>query len=145
MDAHVLFNLTVANDGQLPMKMYTEFDINFLGLKVLNVGFLILEEPKSVLDRKHHTKLPGIIGWTLIWLVYQVFVEKYRGEIFNSFECLGGVNPPLFSQLCLHHYAEISKEHNLGVQSICHHTGNDIQSTPRKSAHLAKKSPTIFP
>ena len=39
--AHQLFDLTVANDGQLPVKMYTELDINFLGLKVLNVGVLI--------------------------------------------------------------------------------------------------------
>ena len=39
--AHQLFHLTVANDGQLPVKMYTELDINFLGLKVTNVGVLI--------------------------------------------------------------------------------------------------------
>ena len=46
-DAHILFNLMVANDGQLPMKTYTELDINFLGSKVPNVGFLILEEPNK--------------------------------------------------------------------------------------------------
>ena len=33
-NAHKLFSLTVANDGQLPIKMYTELDITFLGLKV---------------------------------------------------------------------------------------------------------------
>ena len=36
-DAHHLFHLTVANNGQLPVKMYRELDINFLGLKVLNM------------------------------------------------------------------------------------------------------------
>ena len=56
-DAHILFNLTVANDGQLPVKKYVVLDINFLGLKVLNVGFLILEEWNRVLDKKHQTKL----------------------------------------------------------------------------------------
>ena len=61
-DAYILFNLMVANDGQLPMKKYVELNINFLRLKVLNVGCLILEEPNRVLDRKHQTKLPGIIG-----------------------------------------------------------------------------------
>ena len=61
-DAHVLFNLTVANKRQLPVKTYTELDINFLGLNLPNVGFLILEEPNRVLDRKHQTKHPGIIG-----------------------------------------------------------------------------------
>ena len=80
-DAHILFNLTAAN-GQLPIKKYVEIDVNFLGLKVPNIGFLILEEPNTVLDRKHQTKLPGIIGWKLIWLVYKVFVDKYREENF---------------------------------------------------------------
>ena len=42
---NILFNLTAASDGQLPVKKYIKLDTNFLGLKVLNVGFLILEEP----------------------------------------------------------------------------------------------------
>ena len=52
LDAHILFNLTTANDGKLPMKKYIELDINFMGLKVLNVGFLIINEPNRVLDKK---------------------------------------------------------------------------------------------
>ena len=44
-DAHILFNLTAANEGQLPMKKYVEIGVNVWGLKVPNVGFLILEEP----------------------------------------------------------------------------------------------------
>ena len=62
-DAHILFNLTAANDGQLPVKTYVEIDVNFFGLKVPNVGFLIIDEPNRFLDKKHQTKLPGIIGW----------------------------------------------------------------------------------
>ena len=46
-DAHILFDLTSANDGQLPVKNYIELDINSLGLKVSNVGFPILEEPNK--------------------------------------------------------------------------------------------------
>ena len=65
-EAHQLFHLTVANDGQLPVKMYMELDINFLGLKVLNVGILVVEDPSQVLDKKCQSKLPGIIGWNLI-------------------------------------------------------------------------------
>ena len=87
-DAHILFNLTVANDGQLPMKKYVEIDVNFLGLKVMNEGFLIIDEPNRVLDKKHQTKLPEIIGWNLIQLTYKVFVDKYGEQKFNSFECL---------------------------------------------------------
>ena len=63
-NAHCLFKLTVANDGQMPIKMYTELDLTFLGLKVPKVGVLITEEPNQVLDKKHQTRLPGIIGWT---------------------------------------------------------------------------------
>ena len=129
----------VANDRQLPTKKYVELDINFLGLKVLNVGFLILEEPNRVLDKKHQTKLPDIIGWNLIWLTYKVFIEKYEGEKFNSFECLAGVNPLLFSQLCLYHYGETSKEHDSEVQFIYHQTDKENKSIPSKSADLAKR------
>ena len=63
-NAHCLFKLTVANDGQMPIKMYTELDLTFLGLKVPKVGVLVTEEPNQVLDKKHQTRSPGIIGWT---------------------------------------------------------------------------------
>ena len=52
-EAHQLFYPTVVNDGQLPVKMYTELDITFLGLKVPNVGVLVVEGPSQVLDKKH--------------------------------------------------------------------------------------------
>ena len=32
-DTHCLFKLTVANDGQMPIKMYTKLDLTFWGLK----------------------------------------------------------------------------------------------------------------
>ena len=125
------------------MKKYIELDVNFMGLKVLNVGFLIIDEPNRVLDKKHQTKLPGIISWNMIWLAYKVFMNKYGEENFNSFQCAVGVNPLLFSQLCLYHYTEITKDHDYGVQSVYHQTDKkDI--SPKKSADLTKKSPTIF-
>ena len=146
MDAHVLFNLMAANDGQLPVKTYIELDVNFLGLKVLNVGFLILEEPNRVPGEKTPYKTSRHHRLEFDMAYVPDFCGKNIGEeIFNSFECLGGVNPLLFSQLCLYHYAEISGEHNLGVQSIYDQTSDDIHSTPNKLAHLPKKSPTIFP
>ena len=138
-EAHILFNLTAANDGQLPMKKYIELDVNFLGPKVPNIGFLIIDEPNRVLDKK----LPGIIGWNMIWLTYKVFTDKYGEEKFNSFQCPVGVNPLLFSQLCLYHYTEIAREHDYGVQSVYHQTEQNDMS-PKKLAHLAKKSPTII-
>ena len=92
-NAHSLFKLTVANDGQMPIKMYTKLDLTFLELKVPKMGVLIAEEPNQVLDKKHQTRLPGIIGWNLIWLSYNVFVQKYWTTGFDSFMCPEGVNP----------------------------------------------------
>ena len=94
--------------------------------------FLIVEEPNRILYKKCHTKLPGIIGWNMIQLAYQISVEKYGVDIFNSFECPGGVNPLLFSQLCLYHHAEIFKDDTLRVQPIYHQTDRNIHSTNTK-------------
>ena len=55
-DANCLFRLTVANDGQMPIRMYTKLDLTFLGLKVPKVGVYIAEEPNQVLDKKHQTR-----------------------------------------------------------------------------------------
>ena len=89
--------------------------------------------------RKGNTKLPGIIGWNMIWLANYVFMEKNVVDIFNSFECLGGVNPLLISQLCLYHYAEIFKDNTLGMWSIYHQSDSNIHSTTVKLAHFTKK------
>ena len=115
--AHQLFHLMVINDGQLPVKMYTELDINFLGLKVLNVGILVVEDPSQVLDKEHQSKLPGIVGWNLVWLSYNAFVEKYGTSGFDSFICLEGVNPLLFSQLCVYHHSNTIKSSEVGVST----------------------------
>ena len=115
--AHQLFHLTVANDGQLPVKMYTELDVNFLGLKVANGGVLIIEDPSQVLDKKHQSKLPDIVGWNLIQLSYNAFVKKYGASGCNSFVCLEGVNPLLFSHLCVFHHSNTNNSNVLGVSS----------------------------
>ena len=46
--------------------MYTELAITFLGIKVPNVGILVVEDPSQVLDKKHQSKLHGIVGWNLV-------------------------------------------------------------------------------
>ena len=62
---------------------------------------LIADEPKQVLDKEHQTELPRIVGWNLIWLSYNTFIKKYGTTGFDSFVCPEGVNPLLFSQLCI--------------------------------------------
>ena len=116
-NTHKLFNLTVTKDSQLLTKMYTELDITFLGLKVPNVGVLVIGDQSQMLDKKHQSKLPHIIVWNLVWLSYNVFVKKYGKSGFNSFTCSGGVNPVLFFQLCIYHHSDTSQGSGLGVST----------------------------
>ena len=143
-EAHQLFHLTVANDGQLPVKMYTELDINFLGLKVLNVGVLIIDDPSQVLDKKHQTKLPGIVGWNLIWLSYNAFVEQYGASGFHSFICPEGVNPLLFSQLCVFHHSSTGNNNVLGVSSNPVSQQSKQISSPKSDDLFKKKISKIL-
>ena len=148
--AHQLFHLTVANNGQLPVKMYTELDINFLGLKVPNVGVLIVDDPTQVLDKKHQTKLPGIVGWNLIWLSYNAFVEQYGASYqspvwgFDSFVCLEGVNPLLFSQLCVFHHSNTDNNNKLGVSSNPVSQQSEQISSPKRDDLFKKKDQQNF-
>ena len=56
--------------------MHVELDLYFLGIVVPKVWVLITQEPSELLDTCHKTKLPGVIGWNLIKLAYEVFVQK---------------------------------------------------------------------
>ena len=38
---------------------------------------------------------------------YQDFLKKYNINVFENFECPDGVNPLLFSQLCIYYYADV--------------------------------------
>ena len=40
-------------------------------------------------------------------LAYQEFLKKYNIDVFKDFECLDGVNPLLFSQLCIYYYTDV--------------------------------------
>ena len=66
-----------------------------------------------MLAKKLQTKLPGIVGLNLIQLSYNMFGEKYGTSGFDSFKCPEGVNPLLFSQLCIYYYSDICKNHTL--------------------------------
>ena len=98
-EPHQLFQLTSANNGKLPISMYVELDLDFLGIVVPEVGVLITQEPNEVLDQCHKTTLPGVIGWNLMKLVYEMFIEKYGALSWENFDCPTGVSPMLFSQL----------------------------------------------
>ena len=116
-NTYTWFRLTVTNDGQMPIRMYTELHFTFWWVTVPNVGVLITEEPNQVLDKEHQTKLPGIVGWNLIQLSYNTFIEKYGTTGFDSFICPEGDNPLLFSQLYVFHYSDVWKNQTLGTTS----------------------------
>ena len=142
-DTHCLFKLTVTNDGQMPIKMYTKLDLTFFGLKVPKVGVLIAEEPNQVLDKKHQTRLPGIIGGNLIQLSYDMFIKKYGTTGFDSFICPEGVNPLLFSQLCIYHHSNVWKTNTLGATSEVMSQNITASKSP-KTDDLSKKDQLYF-
>ena len=107
VDAHYLFILTCDSGGAIALSRYVELDVEFLGLHVPGVGFLITQNPNKVLDPDHKTRFPRIVGWNLVKLVYQEFLKKYNIDVFEDFECPDRVNPLLFSHLCIYYYADV--------------------------------------
>ena len=126
---HQLFQLTAANNGKLPVSMYVELDLDFLGIVVPKVGVLITEEPNEPLESCHKTKLPGMVGWNLIKLTYEVFVKNYGVLYLENFDCLTGVGPLLFSQLCVYYHCKAGE---LQCDSVTLNI-NVQQQLPKKS------------
>ena len=108
-----------------------------------NVGVLIIEDPSQVLDKKHQSKLAGIVGWNLIQLSYNTFVGKYGASGFNSFACPEGVNPLLFSRLCVFHHSNTNNSNVLGVSSEPVSQQTEQIASPKPN-DLCKKRPTKF-
>ena len=106
-DAYHLFNLMSASGWAIPLSRYVKLGVELLGLHVPRVWFLITQNPNKVLDPYHKTRLPRMVGWNLVKLAYQEFLKKYNISVFEDFECPNGVNPLLFSQLCIYYYADV--------------------------------------
>ena len=112
--------MTAANNGKLPASIYVELDFDFLGVIVHKVGVPITQEPNKLLDDCHKTKLPGVIGWNLIKLAYQVFINKFGQKNLENFDCPTGISPLLFSQLCvfLHNKAGGIQSESVAINTI---------------------------
>ena len=82
-DTHHLFDLTSASGGAIPLSRYVELDVEFLGLHVPRLRFLINQNPNKVLDPDHRTRLPRIVGWNLVMLAYLEFLKKYNIDVFD--------------------------------------------------------------
>ena len=132
--AHQLFQLTAANNGKLPVSMYVELDLDFLGNVVPKVEVLITKEPNELLESCHKTKLPGVVGWNLINLAYEVFVKNYGVLCLENFDCPTGVSPLLFSQLCVYYHCKAG-----GLQS------DSVTQNTNGQQQLPKKKPKVSP
>ena len=67
---------------------------------------MIIQNPNEVLDPEHKTRLPSIVGWNLVRLAYEEFTKKHNPIMLENVECPEGVEPLLFSQLCIYYYAD---------------------------------------
>ena len=63
-------------------------------------------------------------------------MKKYGMAVFDSFVCPEGVNPLLFSQLCIYHYSSMQKNQTYGATSEV--TSQQIKVSP-KTDDLSKK------
>ena len=106
-EAPTLFHLTVANDEQLPITKYVELDLNFL----------VTRDPNQLLDPKHQTRLPGVVGWNLVHLAFKECIKLYGTAVSDSFDCTSGVSPLLFSQLCVYYYMDVCTIHTSGIHT----------------------------
>ena len=93
-DAYHIFDLTSASGGAIPLSRYVELDVEFWGLQVPMAGFLITHNPNEVLDPEHKARLSRIVGWNLVKLAYQEFLQKL------TLMCLRTLNAQMESILC---------------------------------------------
>ena len=135
-EVYQLFQLTAANNWKLPISMYVELDLNFSGIVVPKVGFLITQEPNALLDTHHKTKLPDVVGWNLIKLAYEVFVENYGLLCLENYDCATGVGLLLFSQLCVFHHCKAGEFHS---DSVTHNANGQQQLSKKKPKILTSK------
>ena len=115
------------------MSMYVELDLDFLGIVVPKLGVLITQEPSELLDTCHKTKLPGVVGWSLIKLAYEVFIQKYGVLYLETFDCPTGASPLLYSQLCVYYHC---KAGGFQSDSVTLNTNGHLQLSKKKPKHL---------
>ena len=86
-EAHSLFQLSAANNQDMPVSKYFEADVTILGFCIPSVGFLVVKDPNTVLEPQHSTQSPGVIGCNLIQLGCEEFGKVFGFEAFKTFTC----------------------------------------------------------
>ena len=116
------------------MSKYVELDLNFFRIIVPNIEVLITQEPNTLSDRSHKTKLPGIIGYNLIKIVLSGVIQKFGSKSLEHFDWPTGLSPLLNSQLCVFHHNKAG-----GIQS------DSVTINTIGQQQLSKKKPNSFP
>ena len=123
-EAHSLFQLSAANNQDMPVSKYFEADVTILGFRVPSVGFLVVKDPNTVLEPQYSTQSPGVIGCNLIRLGCEEFGKAFGFEAFETFMCPKEVHPLIFAQMCtLYHQGRIQ------TQSVSHASSNSSPSS----------------
>ena len=99
-EAHLLFQLSTANNEVMLVSKYFEANITILGFKIPWVGFLVVKDPNTLLEPQHSTQLPGLIRCNLIWLGCNEFKRVHGFDAFEEFCCQTNVHPVVFAQMC---------------------------------------------
>ena len=117
-EAHLLFQLSAANNQDMSVSKYFEADVNILDFRIPSVGFLVVKDPNTVLEPQHCTQSPGVIGCNPIWLGCEEFGKVFGFEAFETFTCPKEVHPLIFSQMyTLYHQGKVQTQ---SVLSISH-------------------------
>ena len=82
--------------------------------------------------------------WNLVKLAYQEFLKKYNIEAFEDFECPEGVNPLLFSQLCIYYYANVVQDVVNKIQDKDGLAYTEEITKDKKGKVIDKKNTKIF-
>ena len=144
-EARTIFHLTIGNDEQLPITKYVELDLNFMGLIVPRFGILVTSDPNQLLDPKHQIRLPGVVGWNLVHLVFKEFTKLYGTVVLDTSHYPSGVSPLLFSQLCVYYYMDICTIQTSGIHTTLRNTyGHDQPSNKKKPKIFLAKRKTLW-
>ena len=104
--AHLLFKLSAATNGVMPVSRYFKVDVNLLGFRIPKVGFLVIKDPNILLEPQCSTQLPSVIGCNLIHLECEEFGKLHGFECFENFQCPSSVHLVVFSQFCTFFHQE---------------------------------------
>ena len=78
-------------------------------------------------------QIASVIGWNLIKLAYEVFVQKCGVLCLENSDCPTGVSPLLFSQLCVFHHC---KAGGFQSDSVTPYANGQQQLSKKKTKNL---------